>query len=69
VGGRRWSLTPSVLKSKKGEGSQWGTELVRGKRRRLGGTLVRLHLSVGGQLSVAHGVAARSEGAAVARVS
>jgi hypothetical protein len=42
VGGRWWSLTPPVSKSKKGEGSRQGTELVRGKRRQPSGASLRL---------------------------
>jgi hypothetical protein len=64
VGSRRWSLTPLVLKSKMGEGSRQGTDIVRGKRRRLGGVSLRLLTRMGGQRTVASGVAALAGGAA-----
>jgi hypothetical protein len=64
VGSRRWSLTPLVSKSKMGEGSQQGTDLVRGKRRRPGGVSLRLLTRMGGQRTVASGVAALAGGAA-----
>jgi hypothetical protein len=67
AGGRRWSLTPPVLKSKRGEGSRWGTELVRGKRRWSGGASFRLLTCMGGWPTAASGAAAPT-GAAVARL-
>jgi hypothetical protein len=67
-GGRRWwSLTLPVSKSKKGEGSRWGTELVRGKRRQPGSTSLRLLTRTGGRPTVASGAAALA-GAAVAQL-
>jgi hypothetical protein len=53
AGGWRWNLTPPVSKSKKGEGSRWGAELVRGKRRRSGGSMLGLLTRTGGRPPVA----------------
>jgi hypothetical protein len=55
AGNRWWSLTPPISKSKKGEGSRWGVELVRGKRRRLGGKSFRLLTRTGGWPTTASG--------------
>jgi hypothetical protein len=67
AGGRWWSLTLPVSKSKKGEGSRWGTELVRGKRTQPGGTSLRLLTRTGGRPTAASGAAALA-GAAVAQL-
>jgi hypothetical protein len=67
AGDRRWSLTPPVLKSKKGEGSRRGAELVRGKRRWLGGASLWLLTHTGGRSTVASGAAVPA-GAAAARL-
>jgi hypothetical protein len=67
AGGQRWSLTALVSKSKKGEGSGRGTELVQGKRRRPGGTLLRLLTCTGGRPTAASGTTA-PVGAAAARL-
>jgi hypothetical protein len=48
AGSLRWSLTPPILKSKKGEGSQRGAELVPGKWRRSGSASLRLLPRMGG---------------------
>jgi hypothetical protein len=64
VGSRRWSLTPPVTKSKKGEGSRQGTELVRGKRRWLGGASLRLLTHTRGRPMAASGTAMTAGAAA-----
>jgi hypothetical protein len=67
AGGRWWSLTLPVSKSKKGEGNRWGTELVRGKRRQPGGTSLRLLTRTGGRPTAANGASVLA-GAAVAQL-
>jgi hypothetical protein len=55
AGDWRWSLTPPVSKSKKGDSSRWGTELEQGKRRSSGSASLRLLTRMGGWPTVISG--------------